>query len=357
MKDTCTYRLEELCSNDGSIVGKKCANLGELMKGGFRVPPGFALGVDAYSRFMNESGAREDLRKHLRDFRADPDSLADAMEFERIGGDIREIVESKRMPADLEEDIRRHYRDICQRMACHDYPVATRSAGPVSHPGQYETYLFVRGEEEVIRNIIRVWSSTFNARSLLARARIGLPLEYDPIGVAVLAMVDAKAAGVMFTLNPVNGDLSKIAIEGSWGLGEAVVSGSVTPDSFLVDKVVLEIEVRRIAAKTRAYVCNPLTGAMEYQETPTDLVTRPCLTDREVLELAKTAKKVEEYCGCPQDIEWCIAKETSFPGNIFLVQTRPESIWSKKKQEPLLGRKTGWELLRERATTPIRVSI
>ncbi len=356
MKDKYIYWLEELTASDNDIVGKKCANLGELMRGGFRVPPGFAMSIHAYARFMTESGVKEEITAYLHDFKANPENMSDALAFEKIAGDIRTIVESKKMPPDMEAEVRRYYRELCQRTNRPDVPVATRSAGPASHPGQYETYLFICGEEEVTRNIIRVWSSTFNARSILARARHRLPLDYDHIGVAVLTMVDAKAAGVMFTLNPVNGDPSKIVIEGSWGLGEAVVSGTVTPDSFLVDKIVFEIEERRIASKLRQYVFNVQAGAMEYQDTPRELVTAPCLEDREIMELAGLAKKMEGYFGCPQDVEWCIARDIPFPENIFLVQTRPESVWSKKKQEPLLGKKTGFELLLDKATTPIKVN-
>jgi len=355
MEGNCIYWLEELRSSDNGIVGKKCANLGELMQGGFRVPPGFALSITAYERFMMESGVKEEIAYYLRNFKAEPKDMSDALEFERIAKDIRAIVEAEKMPADMEDDVRQHYRELCRRTNRTDLPVATRSAGPSSHPGQYETYLHVRGEEDVVQNIIRVWSSTFNARSLLARARHRLPLDYDHIGVAVLTMVDAKAAGVLFTLNPVNGDLSKIVIEGSWGLGEAVVSGTVTPDSFVVDKIVLEIEEKRIAAKLRQYAYNTQIGLMEYQDTPHDLATTSCLEDREILELARIAKKMEGYFGCAQDVEWCVAKDIPFPENIFLVQTRPESVWSKKEQGPLLDKKTGFELLFAQATTPIKV--
>ena len=355
MEGKCIYWLEELRSSDNGIVGKKCANLGELMQGGFRVPPGFALSITAYNRFMMESGVKEEIAYYLRDYKLQPKDMAEALEFGRIAKDIRAIVEAKKMPPDMEADVRRYYRELCQKTNCPDLSVATRSAGPASHPGQYESYLHVRGEDDVVKNIVRVWSSTFNARSILARARQRLPLDYDHIGVAVLTMVDAKAAGVMFTLNPVNGDLSKIVIEGSWGLGEAVVSGSVTPDSFVVDKIVLAIEEKRIAAKLRQYAYNPQISAMEYQNTPHNLVTTQCLEDKEILELARIAKKMEGYFGCAQDVEWCVANDIPFPENIFLVQTRPESVWSKKKQAPLLGAKTGLELLFAQATTPIKV--
>jgi pyruvate,water dikinase len=168
-------------------------------------------------------------------------------------------------------------------------------------------------------------------------------------------MVDARAAGVMFTVNPVNGDESKVAIEAGFGFGEAVVSGNVTPDRYLVDKVTLEIEERVISDKGCEFVLNPVTKEMEYKELPPDKRKLPCLEDREVIELTRIAKQVEAHFGCPQDIEYSISRTHQFPESIFLVQARPESVWGKRKKESVLGRKSGLELLFEKALTPTKV--
>jgi pyruvate,water dikinase len=357
MEEKWIYWLEEVCQEHNNIVGKKCANLGELTKAGFRVPPGYALSVEAYSRFMNESGAKQDVLKYLSTFSADPDNLSHTVRFEEASKIIRGIVESKKMPADMEKAIREYYGALCTRGNCEDTPVATRSAGPVSHPGQYETYLHVKGMDDVVQNVIRVWASTFNTRSIIARARLGLPMEYDPIGCAVLTMVDAKAAGVMFSLNPTDGDETKVVIEGNWGLGEAVVSGSINPDRFLVDKVLLQIEERAISRKEKEFAYNEQAREMEYRPLPEGMREVPCLEDNEILELAKVSKKIEAYFGCPQDSEWVISKNLPFPENVFLVQTRPETVWSKKKKGPVLGQKSGLQMLIERAVTPTKVKM
>lgn len=357
MPEKWIYWLKELGTNDNNIVGKKCANLGELTKAGFHVPPGFALGVAAYDRFMGETKALDELASFLKTFHADPDNVADTLKYEEASRVMRGILESIRMPQDMEETVRAYYGELCQQAGKEKVYVATRSAGPVSHPGQYETYLNVCGTDDVIRNIIRVWASTLNTRSIIARARLGLRLDYDPIGVAVLTMVDARAAGVMFTLNPVNGDESKVAMEGSFGFGEAVVSGNVTPDRYLVDKITLEIDEKIISHKSHEFVLNPETNEMEYRELPPEKRKVQCLEDREVIELTKIAKKVEAHFGVPQDLEFSISASLPFPDNIFLVQARPESVWGKKKKESVLGRKSGFDLLMERATTPIKVKI
>ena len=355
MAEKWIYWLKELGTEHNDIVGKKCANLGELTKAGFHVPPGFALGVGAYDRFTKETEVTDRLLQFLKTFKADPNNVADTMKFEAASVEMRRIAESIKMPADMEETVKSYYGELCKIAGKENLFVATRSAGPVSHPGQYETYLNVSGSDDVVRNVVRVWSSTFNTRSVIARARLGLPLHYDPIGVAVLTMVDAKAAGVMFTVNPVNGDESKVAIEASFGFGEAVVSGNVTPDRYLVDKITYEIDEKVISDKGAEFAYNPETREMEYKELPPDKRKIPCLEDREILELTKIAKKVEEHFGCPQDVEYSISGSTAFPESIFLVQARPESVWGKKKKESVLGKKTGWELLFEKATPPVKL--
>jgi len=356
MPEKWIYWLKEICAAQNDIVGKKCANLGELTQAGFHVPPGYALSLEAYSRFMKETEAMDLLLKFLGSFQGDPNNVADTMKFEAASKEMRAIVEATKMPPDMEEAVRNYYADLCKAAGVvNSVKVATRSAGAMSHPGQYESYLNVSGADDVVRNVIRVWSSTFNTRSVIARARLGLPLYYDPIGVAVLTMVDAKAAGVMFTVNPVNGDESKVVIEGSFGFGEAVVSGNVTPDRFLVDKVTLEIEERVISEKVSEYAYDSATKEMEYKELPADKRKVPCLEDREILELTKIAKKVEAHFGCPQDVEYSISGSLPFPESIFLVQARPESVWGKKKKESVLGKKSGMELLFQKAFTPMKI--
>jgi pyruvate,water dikinase len=355
MADKSIYWLKELGTEHNDIVGKKCANLGELTKAGFHVPPGFALSVHAYDRFMKETEVTKHLLEFLKTFEADAEKVEDTLKFEAASQELRKITESISMPPDMEETVRSYYGELCKVTGKEDVFVATRSAGPVSHPGQYETYLNVSGGDDVVRNVIRVWSSTFNTRSVIARARLGLPLHYDPIGVAVLTMVDAKSAGVMFTVNPVTGDESKVAIEASFGFGEAVVSGNVTPDRYLVDKITYEIDERVVSDKGAEFAYNPATKEMAYKELPSDKRKLPCLEDREILELTKIAKKVEAHFGCPQDIEYSISGSMDFPESIFLVQARPESVWGKKKKESILGKKTGWQLLFEKATTPIKL--
>ena len=162
------YGLEELSKDDGDLVGKKCANLGELIKGGFRVPPGFALSLEAYDAFMSDTGLAEEIRRFFSDFSADPTDPKELRRFTEAAEHVQAMVESTRMPADMATAITERYRALCARCGAEDVKVAVRSAGAVSHPGQYDSFLNVRGEEDVLDNVVKVWSSTFNTRSLAA---------------------------------------------------------------------------------------------------------------------------------------------------------------------------------------------
>jgi pyruvate,water dikinase len=225
------------------------------------------------------------------------------------------------MPQDMRDTIKSYYELLCDRCGS-EVAVSVRSAGTVSHPGQYETYLNVKGRDEVLQKIVKVWSSIYNTRTIAALNRKGILVEDSlPIGVCVLELVKARCAGVGFTCDPVSGDPSKIVIEGNWGLGESVVSGALTPDKFILDKNTLNIIERAIGIKQMQVVA--IDKGVGEQETPADKQSIPCLSDDEVMRIAELAKALEVQFGGPQDMEWVINGEYPFPNNIFLLQTRP----------------------------------
>ncbi|MFH1833653.1 MAG: PEP/pyruvate-binding domain-containing protein, partial [bacterium] len=323
--------FDELRQEDAERVGKKCANLGELTFAGFRVPPGYAVSLEGYSRFMSETGVRANIEGYLSSFSADPSKPGDMPRYDEASVAIRAMVEATPLPADIEKEVVERYMTLCEATGVTDLPVAVRSAGPASHPGQYESYLHIRGDSEVVSAVRRVWSSTFNQRSLIARARQGLDVAYDPIGVAVLQMVDAKAAGVMFTANPADGDTSKILIEANWGLGESVVAGEVTPDSFLIDKASAEIVKRSIATKKTWFTLDPATGRPSFQQVPEDKKDAPTLADEEAREIARVGVRIEEHFGATQDVEWAVDSGSSLPDSVMILQTRPAKHVAEKK--------------------------
>ena len=255
MAEKWLYWFEELSSADNDLVGKKCANLGEMTRLGMRVPPGFAISVDGYEKFMEESGVGEEIRKYVRE---NLPLLKNVQGQVEAGRHIRQIIESKDMPADMEKELHAHYAELERRVGIEKLAVAVRSSGAVSMPGQMETYLNVRGAQELTNKVIKVWGSAFTTRAIAFRLEKGMEMEKAPIGVAVLKMVNAKCAGVCLTVIPTTGDTSKMVIEGNWGLGESVVSGEITPDQFTLDKACGEFECV-IGDKTRM-VCYASTG-------------------------------------------------------------------------------------------------
>jgi pyruvate,water dikinase len=186
----------------------------------------------------------------------------------------------------------------------------------------------VKGKADLLEKIKKVWASSFNPRSLAFRRRKGLPLENDPIGVAVLKMVNARAAGIVFTADPNTGDTSKMIIEANWGLGESVVGGELMPDVYVLDKERLEIVEKKLGQKSRYVTCKDLGVAEE--ECPSDLSSAFCLRDEEVKEIGKFGVLLEKHFGVPQDVEWAIDRDLELPNNIILLQTRPEVIVEKK---------------------------
>ena len=229
------FWLEDLTQADAARVGRKCANLGELTRAGFNVPPGFALCLDVYDDFLHDTGGGGVIARisstHSRPTRTIRSSWADSPR--RANGSRAD--RSPGAAAGIAEALAAYYDELSRRAGVSEVLVATRSAGPASHPGQYESFLSLSGHAAVMEGVKKVWSSTFNTRSLIARARKGLPLHSDPIGVAVLVMVDADAAGVMFTAEPTTANARRVIIEGSCGLGEVVVAGGVIPDDWTVD--------------------------------------------------------------------------------------------------------------------------
>lgn len=326
MADKWIYRFEELGREYNDLVGKKCANLAEMGKAGLPVPPGFAIAVAGYEIFLNRTNAGKEIQECLDKFSG---GLKTLDQFKETSKSIRQIIESKRMPRDMEETIASYYDLLCQKCSGPDAAVSVRSAGAASHPGQYETYLNVRGKSDLMEKVIKVWSSTFAARALAFRSQQGLPLARDPIGVAVVKMVNAYAAGVAFTADPKSGDTSKIMLEANWGLGESVVGSSVTPDRYILGKETLEILEKTLGRKTKRVVLGNM-GTVE-EETPQDEVSRFCLTDDELKEIGRLSKLVEaHFGGVPQDLEWALDKDLPYPKNAILLQARPAIVSQKR---------------------------
>jgi pyruvate,water dikinase len=327
--------FEDLGKEDIPLVGGKNANLGEMIQAGIPVPPGFAVTAQAYEKYITETGIAEKMYKTIEETTTDAEN---PKQFEIASKQVRKLIESTSIPEDIQKSIRKAYNELSKQVNEAEVFVAVRSSATAedlpgaSFAGQQETYLNVRGEDELVNKTLKCWSSLFTPRAIFYRTEKGFRHEDVLISVGVQRMVDAKTAGVMFTMNPVTGEEDKIVIEANWGLGETVVSGEITPDHYVVDKKSLDIIDERIAKKTLEHIKNPKTGETEKANVPKERQEKPCLTDEEIVKLAELAKGVEEYYGAPQDIEWAIDRNLSFPESVFIVQSRPETVWSPKKK-------------------------
>jgi pyruvate,water dikinase len=326
--------FEELQKEDVPLVGGKCANLGEMLSVGIPVPPGFAVTAYAYKKFIEDAKIADKIYDILEETIKDP---KDPKQYEDASKKIRALIESTPMPKYIEEEIVKAYRELSKRVGLKEVFVAVRSSATAedlpgaSFAGQQDTYLNIKGEKELLESVRKCWSSLFTPRAIFYRTQKGFRHERVLISVAVQKMVNSRSAGVMFTLHPVTGDRSKIVIESAWGLGEGIVSGAVTPDHFEVDKSSLKIVAKNIARKTVEYVRDPKTGKTIHADVPPERQEAPSLTDEEVVELARIGKRIEEHYGVAQDIEFAVDRDLTFPNNLFIVQARPETVWSMKE--------------------------
>lgn len=340
-----------------SRVGGKNASLGEMIRAGIRVPPGFAVTTDSYQHFITETGIGNTIFGLLADLDVD-----DVASLNKASERIQELMKNAAMPENVHQAIREGYGELCRTCELDSVPVAVRSSATAedlptaSFAGQQDTYLWIQGADQVVESVKRCWASLFTPRAISYRVKNSFPHEKVLISIGVQKMVHSKAAGVMFTLNPTNGDPSKVVIEGSWGLGETVVSGSVTPDKFVVDKVIMEVSEKTVSRKHIECVYNADKGGVIDADVDPDRQQKCCLEDREVMELVQMAQHIEKHYGRPMDIEWAIDQDIPFPENVFIVQARPETVWSQKKKESVIGKKSGHQLLMEQAMKRIKIS-
>jgi phosphoenolpyruvate synthase/pyruvate phosphate dikinase len=301
------------------IVGGKAVGLALLAGQDIRVPPGFAVSTRAYCDFVAETELLSAIRELV-------EGAETFREQAQASARIRGLFEAGDLPDRLCEELDRAYAELGDG---EQLAVAVRSsalgedAAEASLAGRHESYLWIRGAEELARAVLRCWASLFSARAIASLRRTKLGVDETAMGVVVQVMVPAEAAGVMFTIDPVTGDPSQIAIEGSIGLGPTVVAGEVTPDRFCVDKVTLEIRTRTLARKHVAR----RVGADALVAVPPAEQDRACVTDAEAVELAAIGRRIERALGMPQDVEWAIG---SAAREIVVLQTRRETVWSRR---------------------------
>jgi len=309
------FPFSEISARDVARVGGKGANLGEMTRAGLPVPPGFCVGADAYREFT----ARVELTiaEILQNTRMD-----DAQDVETKTAQLREFLVAQPMPAEIARQTLDAYHVLARQLETENLRVAVRSSATAedlpdaSFAGQQDTYLNVQGDAPLLEYVKRCWASLWTARAVTYRHKQGYAHEQVALAVVVQAMLESEVAGILFTANPVNQNRDEMVLNASWGLGEAIVSGLVTPDTWIVKKGGAIVE-REIAAKNLAIVYAPDGGTREIEIDDARRNT-PSLNDAQLQTLAALGEQVETHYARPMDIEWAYARE-----KFYMLQARP----------------------------------
>ncbi len=319
--------FEELGKEDVDVAGGKGANLGELTQAGIPVPPGFVVTSKTYDQFIKETGIFDEIMDIL-----DAVDVNNNKELQASSKQIKKIIINTRMPEEIKIIIVEAYNALCHRIGKDDVFVAIRSSATAedlpeaSFAGQQDTYLNIKGNEDVVKFVQKCWASLFESRAIFYREENNFDHSKVYIAVVVQEMVNADKAGVMFTVHPSTGE-EKILIEAAWGLGEGVVSGTVTPDTCWYDKEKSEVLDYKVSDKKSMFKRDPDTGYTVQVDVPEELREKRVLSDDEISKLATLGKRIQEHYDFPQDTEWAIEND-----QIFMLQSRPVTTLNMGKK-------------------------
>lgn len=310
--------FRQLNKNDAAIAGGKGASLGEMTQAGIPVPPGFVILSNAFERFIEEA-----------DLKADIDAALHAVNHEEMhtvekaSEEIKALILQAEMPRNIASEIRQRFKKLNAKFVAVRSSATAEDSSSAAWAGQLESYLNTT-EKDLLENVKRCWASLFTPRAIFYRFEKGL--HGTPISVAVVIqkMVESEKSGIGFSVHPVTQDYNQLIIEAGFGLGEAIVSGSITPDSYVVEKKGWLILDTHVSNQTRALV-KAKNGGNDWIELGPEKGNQPVLNEKEILELAKLIVRIEKHYGFPVDVEWCREK-----GKFLIVQSRP--ITTLKKQ-------------------------
>jgi pyruvate,water dikinase len=320
--------FNEVGKNDVNIVGGKGANLGEMTRAGIPVPPGFIVTANAYFDFLDKSTVKDKITSWLKSL-----DTSNSKRLQQVASIIKKLILDSPMPPALAEKIEKAYDDMGGGLVAVRSSATAEDLPEASFAGQQSTFLNVQGGKHVVTAVQECWASLFEPRAIFYRHHQGFDHFKVGIAVPVQRMVQSHTSGVMFTLEPVTSASDIIVIEAVFGLGEAIVSGEITPDLYIVSKEKLKILKLKTVNQEVQLVKNPDAQAREtniWAPIPASIQSKPKLRESEITKLAELGKQIEDHYKFPQDIEW--AKED---GKIFILQTRPvTTIREKTEVEP-----------------------
>lgn len=335
--------LSEITKKDIAIAGGKGANLAEMYNAKFPVPPAFIVTAQAFVTFLRESGLKEKILSIVNKI-----NLENTSELEAKAKEIQQMIIKAKMPKALADEILEAYSYLSldkeiivnvkdplnlAEVKGKDVFVAVRSSATTedlstaSFAGQQETFLNIKGNEALLEAVQKCWASLFTARAIYYRTKKGFSHETSYIAVVVQRMVNSDKSGVMFTINPLTNNKNELVIESVFGLGEGIVSGTIEPDSYVIDKKNLEVIKKRLGLKKLRFVKDE-TGKTIKEELPEELQKKEVLESSEIKSLANYGIDIEEHYKWPQDIEWAIEGK-----KIYIVQSRPVTTIEKETKK------------------------
>ncbi|MBA2862124.1 phosphoenolpyruvate synthase [Methanococcus maripaludis] len=339
--------LDDLRNDDVDIAGGKGASLGEMWNAKLPVPPAFVITSEAYRYFIKETKLQDEIERILSNI-----DVNNNEELNKASKEVRKAIENVKIPDDLKLSIIESYHKMCEISGDDETFVAVRSSATAedlpdaSFAGQQETFLNMKGNEQVLQAVQECFSSLFTPRAIFYREEKGFDHFEVALAAVVQKMVNADQAGVMFTVNPINHDYNQMVIEGAWGLGEGVVSGTVSPDTYIVSKDTQEILSINVARKDTMFI-KDTDGVTKEVKTPEDLLEKQVLSEELIKKLENVGQTIENHYKRPMDIEWAIEK-----GEIYMLQARPITTLNEKKESKSSNEVEGKILLKGIGASP-----
>ncbi|MFA6421835.1 MAG: PEP/pyruvate-binding domain-containing protein [Candidatus Buchananbacteria bacterium] len=310
MKDV--LKLTEIDKNDVGIAGGKGASLGEMTQAGIPVPPGFIISSDAFEKFLQIS----EIDKKIEALLAGVDGKDDDM-VEKVSKQIEELILKSDIPDDLVNKISDEYKFLDASFVAVRSSATAEDGATCAWAGQLDSYLNTK-EKDLLKNIKRCWASLFTPRAIFYRIENKLEDTKISVAVVVQKMVDSEMAGVAFSVHPVTEDRNQLIIEAVYGLGEALVSGMITPNSYVIEKDSKNIIEKNVINQKRGFYKNEVEGSSDWKDVEDGLGEKQVLSDEQIIELSNLVMDIENHYGFPCDIEWAFES-----GKFYIVQSRP----------------------------------
>ncbi|MBU6430765.1 MAG: hypothetical protein KGJ58_01855 [Patescibacteria group bacterium] len=312
-------KFGQISKLDASIAGGKGASLGEMTQAGFAVPSGFVILSSAFEKFLEENDLNIKIDTILHSI-----NQKEMHTVENSSEKIKDLILKAKMPKDISEEIKKEFKNLKSKFVAVRSSATVEDFSSAAWAGQLDTFLNTT-EKTLLANVQRCWASLFTPRAIFYRFEKGLHNSKISVAVVVQKMVESEVSGIAFSVHPVTQDHNQMIIEAGYGLGEAIVSGQITPDSYVAEKEPRRIIDKNVSAQERGIYRKPRSGGNEWQNILQEKGQRQKLTDEQILELSELIIKIENHYGAPQDIEWAMEDD-----KFYITQSRPITTLEKR---------------------------